>query len=94
MHLEKRPVESAARAVAAPLRLSFEPLEQACSALGRIALLRFNSAEAEADLAEQLRELAQTLRARTAAEGPTIRSLLKGIIELEKNAIILASSKS
>jgi hypothetical protein len=94
IHFERRPAETAACAAATALRLGFEPLEQACAALGRIALLRFNSAEAEADFAEQLRELAQNLRHRATADGATARSLLKGIRELEKTAIILASSET
>ena len=93
MRFERRPMESAAREASAVLRLSFEPLEQACATLGRIALLRFASPDAERDFAEQLRELARDLRRRAQADSATARSLLKGIAEMERNARLLAMSK-
>ncbi|HVA82038.1 MAG TPA: hypothetical protein VNF29_14010 [Candidatus Binataceae bacterium] len=94
MHFEKHPIETAAREAAMVLRLSFQPFEEACAVLGRIALLRFASPKAEAEFAEQLRELARNLRARNEADGAVVRSILKGVASLERDAILLASSKT
>lgn len=91
---QRRPVEGAARVAAALLRQSIEPIELACATLGRIALLHFQSPEVEAAFAEKLRQLSQNLRARNQADGPAARSILAGIRELEKKAILLASSKT
>ncbi|HVB80389.1 MAG TPA: hypothetical protein VNE82_10670 [Candidatus Binataceae bacterium] len=76
------------------LREGFAPLENACAALGRIALLRFESADAEREFAEQLRNLARQLRERNHAEGAAARSILNGVVKMEQKAALLAASKT